>query len=100
MSYASPPGRGAPRGARTVRPNRDAVNRQLMRSLIVTVLALALVIPVLLAGGVIVRGYVRTSFHQEEEARAVRALAFTSLRLQLDEEKARHRVEGPRCRAQ
>jgi serine phosphatase RsbU (regulator of sigma subunit) len=57
-----------------------------MRPLIVTVLALALVIPVLLAGGLIVRGYVRTSFHQEEEARAARALAFTSLRLQLDEE--------------
>jgi serine phosphatase RsbU (regulator of sigma subunit) len=57
-----------------------------MRPLIVTALALALVIPVLLGGGLIVRGYVRTSFHQEEEARAARALAFTSLGLQLDEE--------------
>lgn len=62
------------------------MGRRPMRPLVVTAFALALVIPVLLAGGFVVRGYVRTSFHREEQIRQARALAFTSLRLQLDEE--------------
>ncbi|HEX3468677.1 MAG TPA: SpoIIE family protein phosphatase [Candidatus Elarobacter sp.] len=62
------------------------MGRQPLRPLVLTALALALVVPVLLTGGFIVRGYIRASFHREEEIRSARALAFTSLRLQLDEE--------------
>jgi serine phosphatase RsbU (regulator of sigma subunit) len=56
------------------------------RPLLVTVIVLALVIPILLAGGLLVRGYVRASFQNEEQARSARALTFMTLRLQIDEE--------------
>lgn len=57
-----------------------------MRALVVIAIALALVIGVLAAGGLAVRSYVRASFLSEEQARAARALAFMSLRMQIDEE--------------
>lgn len=57
-----------------------------MRPLIVTAIALALVIPVLIAGGFLVRGYVRASFQSEDQARSARALTFMVLRMQVDEE--------------
>lgn len=57
-----------------------------MRPLVVIAVALVLIISVLVAGGLAVRNYVRTSFLSEEQARAARALAFMSLRIQIDEE--------------
>ena len=57
-----------------------------MRPLVVTAIALALVIPVLIAGGFGVRGYVRASFQSEDQARSARALTFMILRMQVDEE--------------
>jgi hypothetical protein len=57
-----------------------------MRPLVVTAVALALLIPILLTGGFVVRGFIRGSFHSEDQAREARALAFMSLRMQVDEE--------------
>ncbi|HZX67550.1 MAG TPA: CHASE3 domain-containing protein, partial [Candidatus Elarobacter sp.] len=62
------------------------MDRQPMRPLVVIAVALVLIISVLVAGGLAVRNYVRTSFLSEEQARAARALAFMSLRIQIDEE--------------
>ena len=57
-----------------------------LRPLFVTALVLALVIPILVAGGVGVRAYVRSSLHVAEEIRTARATASVLLRYQLDEE--------------
>jgi CHASE3 domain sensor protein len=62
------------------------MDRQSTRPLVVTAIALALVIPVLIAGGFLVRGYVRAAFQSDDQARSARALTFMSLRMQVDEE--------------
>lgn len=57
-----------------------------MRPLVVIAIASVLVIGVLVAGGLFVRSYVRSSFLSEDQARGARALAFMALRIQIDEE--------------
>ncbi|MDQ2866687.1 MAG: SpoIIE family protein phosphatase [Candidatus Eremiobacteraeota bacterium] len=51
-----------------------------------TVVALALILPLLLGGGLLVRNLVATSFHTGERIRAAQSLAEDALRHQLDEQ--------------
>jgi len=62
------------------------MDRQPLRPLLVTALVLALVVPILVAGGFGVRASVRSSLHVAEEIRSARATATLLLRYQLDEE--------------
>nr|MDQ2681352.1 CHASE3 domain-containing protein [Candidatus Eremiobacteraeota bacterium] len=56
------------------------------RPVLYTVLALALILPVLIVAGVLIRNQVASSFHTAEQTRAARVLAFNALKYQLDEE--------------
>jgi serine phosphatase RsbU (regulator of sigma subunit) len=56
------------------------------RSLAVTIVLVLVALPVLIVGGLFVRGLVDASFHTAEQVRAARTLGFEALRYQLDEE--------------
>lgn len=56
------------------------------RPILITVVALAIFFPLLLASGLIVRSLVANSFHTAQQTRAARLLTFATLTYQLDEE--------------
>lgn len=66
--------------------NSVGVLRQSGRSLVPTAIILALFVPILIVGGLSVRGLITTSFQSAERIRATRALGLETLKLQLDEE--------------
>ncbi|HEY4441623.1 MAG TPA: SpoIIE family protein phosphatase [Candidatus Elarobacter sp.] len=62
------------------------MDRQSWRPLWVTAAVLVLVVPIFIAAGLLVRGYVRGAFAAAEQVRTARIVAFDTLKLQLDEE--------------
>jgi len=59
---------------------------RIARPTIAAAVVLALIVPIVIAAGLLVRGYTRAAFQNEQDATAMRAVAFNALRYQLDEE--------------
>jgi serine phosphatase RsbU (regulator of sigma subunit) len=62
------------------------MNRKPMRSFALTAVALVLIIPTVIVGGLLERRYVAQAFAAAEDLRTARTTAFAALRYQLDEE--------------
>jgi len=62
------------------------MNRQPMRSFALTGVVLVLIIPTVIAGGLLERRHVARAFAAAEDLRIARTTAFSALRFQLDEE--------------
>jgi serine phosphatase RsbU (regulator of sigma subunit) len=62
------------------------MDRRSIRPLIVSAVVLALIVPIVIAAGMLVRSYTRAAFRTEQYTTAARALAYDAVQYQLDEE--------------